>query len=250
MTAARWWRWCLGCALLSGMLGGRVSAQDAAASTFELWGGIATGSPSWGVFGEAPGMNFGVLGLRFARAFGAPAHDAASGAPGGVPARVTEWHFDLVPLAMLSTPYRSLRGTGVTCPRRALCVAPLSEDEALFPSGSAYGFGVNPFGITTRFRNDRMLSPSLGMTVGGILFDRQVPTSGASEANFTAAIEAGLRIGTPGERGVAIAYRFHHISNGGTASENPGVASHLFTLAWRYGRGLARTSADVSSAAR
>jgi hypothetical protein len=191
-----------------------------------------------------------VLGLRFSRELGASDRGPGSASATAVPSRVTEWHFDLVPLAMLSTPYRSLRGTGVRCPRRALCVAPLSADAALFPSGSAYGFGVNPLGITTRFRNDRRLSPSLGMAVGGILFDRQVPTTGASEANFTAALEAGLRIGGPAERSVAIAYRFHHISNGGTAAENPGVASHLVTLVWRYGRAAARTSADVSSDAR
>jgi hypothetical protein len=195
-------------------------------------------------------MNFGVLGLRFARELSARVRSPGSTAMPAVPSRITEWHFDLVPLAVLSTPYRSLRGTGVPCPRRALCVAPLTDDAALFPSGSAYGLGANPLGITTRFRNDRRLSPSIGMTVGGILFDRQVPTTGASKANFTAAIEAGLRIGTSEERGVALAYRFHHISNGGTAAENPGVASHLITLVWRYGRGRARTSADVSAAAR
>lgn len=236
---------CAAWLLLSALAGVRLPAQE-----IELWGGLAQGSPSWGVLGEAPGMNFGVLGLRFSRELGARVRSSTSEPMPVVASRITEWHFDLVPLAMLSTPYRSLRGSGVTCPRRALCVAPLSDDTALFPSGSAYGFGVNPLGITTRFRNDRKLSPSIGMAVGGILFDRRVPTTGASGANFTAAIEAGLRIGAPGEPGVALAYRFHHISNGGTAAENPGVASHLVTLVWRYGRGAARTSAAVRSAAR
>ena len=245
MTVGRAFRRLAILLLLSVLAGVRLPAQG-----FELWGGVAQGSPSWGVLGEAPGMNFGVLGLRFARARGVRARTADPAAVLEVPSRVTQWHFDLVPLAMLSTPYRSLRGTGVTCPRGSLCVAPQRDDAGLFPSGSAYGFGVNPLGITTRFRNDRQLSPSLGMAVGGILFDRQVPTTGASEANFTAAVEAGLRIGAPDAGGVALAYRFHHISNGGTAAENPGVASHLVTLVWRYGRGAARTSADVRSAAR
>jgi hypothetical protein len=228
----------------------RNAPRSAPRSGRELWGGLAQGSPSWGVLGEAPGMNLGLVGLRFSRPLGGASGGGTDGPPPALPSRVTEWHVDLVPLAVLSTPYRSLRGTGVACPQARLCVAPPTSGPALFPRGSAFGFGVNPAGLTTRFRNDRRVSPSLGVAVGGILFDRRVPTTGASRANFTAAIEAGVRVGPPEGRGIALGYRFHHISNGGTAGENPGVASHLLTLVWRYGRGEEGASAAMRSARR
>lgn len=198
----------------------------------ELWGGLATDSPSWGVLGEAPSMDFGVLGLRFSRALGAAGPVRAS--------RLTEFTVDLIPLATMSPPFISLRGTGVRCAAGALCVVPPTfAGRGLFPHGSAYGFGLNPAGVTTRFRADRHFSPSLGFAVGGLWFDRQVPTTRASRFNFTAALEAGLRLGAPARPGITVTYRFHHLSNAGTAGENPGLASHLFTAGFHHPRSRA-----------
>ena len=189
----------------------------------EVWGGLASNSPRWGLLGASPEMNLGVLAVRFSRTLGAPSGRARTA--------TVEYTFDLIPLVVLSTPYVSARGTGLACPGAGLCVLPQSHGSgATFPAGSAVGLGFNPAGLTLRFRPARVVTPTVGFALGGLLFDRAVPTTRATRFNFTASAEVGLRLGPPERQGVTLTYRFHHISNAGTSSENPGVASHLITL--------------------
>lgn len=202
-------------------------AADAAPvhlGAWEVWGGFGTRSPQWGVLGETPGMRFGQLALRYTRTLGAPV--AVDELPR------LEWSFDLVPLAMLSTPLVSLRGTGVSCRPGALCVLPHADDEEgrFFPPGSPYGIGFTPLGLTRRFNRRARISPWIGANGGALYFSERVPTTKAARFNFTASAELGLRFGPPAEPGITVAYRFHHISNASTAGENPGVASHLITV--------------------
>lgn len=195
----------------------------------EFWGGLAQGSPQWGILGETPGMNLAIFAFRIARPIGGPAVVGAS--------RSTTFHVDLIPFALISPPYVSLEGRpGVDCARDTLCVAQQDRGPGLFPNGSATGIGFSPIGFTTHFRQNRTLSPSFGVTGGALLFHRAAPTTRAAHFNFTAAIEAGVRVGPPDRTGVLLIYRFHHISNAGMAPENPGVASHLFTIGLRSAR--------------
>lgn len=193
----------------------------------ELWGGLAQGSPQLGVLGETPNMNLALVALRIAR----PVPKLSSRT------RSTMVHLDIIPFALLSPPYTSLTGTNdPDCRPGALCLEPSTNAPGLFPNGSAVGVGITPLGMTTHFRQDKTLSPSFGVTGGALLFDRAAPTTAGARFNFTAAVEAGVRIGPPDRTGIVVTYRFHHISNASMARENPGVASHLLTLGLRSAR--------------
>lgn len=210
-------------------------AQEVRALTsvreLEIWGGLAQGSPQLGILGETPNMNFAMFALRISR----PLERMSS------PTRSTMVHLDIIPFALLSPPYTSLTGTNdPDCSANALCLEPATNAPGLFPNGSAVGIGVTPLGITMHFRQDRTLSPSLGVTGGALIFDRAAPTTAGARFNYTAAIEAGLRIGRPDRTGLVLTYRFHHISNAGMARENPGVASHLLTFGLRSARSVER----------
>lgn len=199
----------------------------------ELWGGLAQGSPRWGILGETPGMNVALVGLRLARPV---AHTER-----GSDRRLTTLHVDLIPLALVSTPFTSLRGRDAAdCDPEALCLQPGTNERGLFPNGSALGLGIAPLGVTTHFRRDSWASPSIGLSGGALLFDRAVPTTRASHFNLTATIEAALRLGDPDRTGIVLSYRFHHISNASFARENPGIASHLLTIGLRSSRASAR----------
>lgn len=191
----------------------------------EIWGGLAQGSPQWGILGETPDMNLAIFALRFSQDLGGPPDPNAS--------RRTTWHIDLIPLARLSPPYISLAGLDRPCNPGALCVASPERGPGLFPHGSATGIGVAPLGITMHFRQNRRVSPSIGATGGALIFNKAVPTTLGGILNFTAALEAGLRVGPPDGSGLVLSYRLHHISNAGSATENPGVMSHLFTVGVR-----------------
>lgn len=195
----------------------------------EIWGGLAQGSPRWGILGETPGMNVGLVGLRLARPLQGSSERSNQ--------RLTTLHLDIVPLALVSTPYISLRGREASsCAPDVLCLRTGTRDGGLFPNGSAVGIGIAPLGITTHFRRAERVSPSLGVSAGALIFDRAVPTSRGAQFNFTAALEASLRLGDPSRTGFVLSYRLHHISNAGFAPENPGVASHLLTIGLRSGR--------------
>lgn len=198
-------------------------AQRQHRGAFELWGGLAIDSPQWGPLGQTPDVSLGVIALRWTRAIGAPAP------AGELPA--LEWVLDVIPVARLSPSLISLRGTGRPCETAVLCVLrPVDVGSSRFPPGSPFGVGAVPLGVTRRFNRVSRVSPFVGVNGGVLWFDRAVPTTKASRFNFTASAELGVRFGPPGEHGITVSYRFHHISNAGTAGENPGVASHLFTL--------------------
>lgn len=206
----------------------------------ELWGGLAQGSPQWGVLGETPGMNVALVGLRLAR--------PVSSRDARAEDRLTTVHVDIIPLALMSTPYTSLRGSAAgQCAPGVLCLQPGTNSPGLFPNGSAVGIGVAPLGITTHYRRAQRVSPSFGVTGGALYFDRRVPTSRGAAFNLTATLETGLRIGDPHRTGFVLSYRFHHISNASFARENPGVASHLLTVGLRSGRATARPAAARAS---
>lgn len=191
----------------------------------ELWGGLAQGSPQLGILGETPNMNLALVALRISRPIGTRTSRSRS----------MMMHLDIIPFALLSPPYTSLRNDP-DCSPDALCLEPATNAPGLFPNGSAVGFGITPLGVTMHFQQDRTVSPSIGVTGGALLFDRAAPTTNGARFNYTAAIEAGIRIGRPDRVGLLLSYRFHHISNAGMALENPGIASHLLTFGLRSAR--------------
>lgn len=218
----------LALAASAGQMAAQVEASTPAPFEKEVWFGLARGSPEWGVLGKTPGMNLALLAVRVSTPLGGPVPANAS--------RETTYHLDIIPLAVISPPYVSLSGDDAgDCSPGALCVAPADRGPGLFPDGSVWGVGFAPIGVTTRFRRNSRVSPSLGVTGGALLFYRAAPTTRSGQFNFTASVEAGLRIGRP-NAGVLLIYRLHHISNAGTAKENPGVASHLFTVGFALGR--------------
>jgi hypothetical protein len=217
--------------VLAAVLPGVASAQTPEPkgereSEIELWIGLAQDSPSAGFLGAAPGMNFALVAVRLARPFGT-----------ATASRLTTLHMEFVPAALLSPSYRSAHGDPqFDCGGVRLCVLPRELGPGLFPAGSPLGHGFSPLGITTQFRRDRALSPSVGFTGGALLFNQKVPTSRGAEFNFTATLELGLRIGRPDRTSLAVTYRLHHLSNARTAKENPGVASHLLSIGLRAPR--------------
>ncbi|MBP7551758.1 MAG: acyloxyacyl hydrolase [Gemmatimonadaceae bacterium] len=204
--------------------GAQSERLDPRKGALEFWGALSGRSPQWGILGETPHMRFGQLAVRLSRPIGARA------AEGEFP--TLEWTIDVIPLARLSPPLVSLRGAGVPCPTAALCVLPPdpADGSGLFPPGAPLGAGIAPLGLVRRFHRRGPVSPWIGVSGGALLFSERVPTTQAAQFNFTASAEVGLRFGPPTERGITLAYRFHHISNAGTAGENPGVASHLLMV--------------------
>jgi len=234
VTVGRAWRTAL--LLLVGSPAAALSSQSTAdvpaisSRSVEVWGGLAHDSQQLGILGETPFMSYGQLAVRFTRRVGAQHADAAH----------WEYGFELVPFAKMSKPLVSLRGTGFPCPPRQLCTRTPDTDDygSIFLAGAPTGFGGSPIVLTRRFAPSRRFAPFTSVTGGALWFTERVPTTQAARFNFTASYELGVRLGSTDSPGITVAYRFHHLSNAGTAGENPGVASHLITVgihSWRDG---------------
>ena len=216
--------------VLAGFLAASIVACPAAAQapgeSFEFWGGLAASSPALGLLGDTPGMNLGMLAMRWSRWMGRT--DERTGIPR------YEISFDLIPVVRISPPLES-----VDCPGSTTCVAARTSqdrEDRFFPERSPFGIGVNALGLTRRFAPRRGISPSLGATVGALLFEERVPTTRASALNFLIGAEAGVRIGDPAQHTILLTYRALHLSNGGMQRENPGVFWHTITAGVRYPR--------------
>ncbi len=189
----------------------------------EVWAGLARRSPRWGVLGDTPGMSLALAAVRWTR-----------------PLRVRrgttlEYAADLIPVALLSPPYLgSADAQRPARPCRPTEPCPYAALGGPFPAGSAFGAGASPLGLTATFRAGRRVQPTVGATGGVLWFDRRVPTTSAARVNFTATLEAGVRVVPARAGGVVLLYRFHHLSNGGTAPDNFAVASHVLSAGYRW----------------
>jgi hypothetical protein len=160
-----------------------------------IWGGIAFDSPT--LIGKTPDAKYGNIGLRYGRVLAASNTVAF------------EWTIDAVPLAILST-------------ERSILIS--SSPLVLRVSRKAvYGAGAAPIGLKFNFRRNRRVQP-FGQATGGFLyFSDQVPITNASQFNFTFDFSGGVQIVNSTRRSFSIGYKYHHISNGYTATFNPGV---------------------------
>lgn len=191
----------------------------------EIWTGRAMHSSRWGFLGDTPNVNLALLAVRWT-----------------TPIRVTsrsvlEYTVDVVPVALLSPPLPTRPGTQTVsgrCERTECVLFPLAS---AFPSGSAFGVGVSPLGVTWVFWPAERIRPTVATTAGVLWADRRVPTTGAARVNFVATAEVGVRAALNGRAELTAAYRFHHLSNAGLAPENSALASHLVSVGIRLRRG-------------
>lgn len=194
----------------------------------EAWAGRARSSARLGFLGSAPDLGLTLGAVRITRTLHRTAHVAV------------DYAVEVVPVAHLA---RHVVRTGtkvrIVCRRTGMCES-VADDILL--QGSADGVGVSPVGLTATFRPAHALALGLGGTGGLMWFDERVPTSGAAQLNFTAMAEATVAYVDRRGMGPVLAYRFHHISNGGRADENAAIASHVLSLGvrWRLAGGSSR----------
>jgi hypothetical protein len=98
-------------------------------------------------------------------------------------------------------------------------------------TGTAYGFGLNPFALKWNFVTHHSLAPYIELG-GGTLFSNAEVPPGTSRVNFTSSGALGFHV-LRKKYNWSAELRFMHISNAGLASPNPGIN----TLQLRIGFG-------------
>lgn len=98
------------------------------------------------------------------------------------------------------------------------------------------GEAISPFGMQWNFRPDRKLQPFLSSHGGYMYSTKEIPVDSAGSFNFTFDVGGGLELYRTRTRSIRVEYRYHHISNGNTATRNPGIDNGLFQVTYLFGR--------------
>lgn len=168
---------------------------------FGLFAGTSLNNPT--LIGTVTGERLTAVALRYGRVLGTK---------GGM---AFEWTVDAVPAAFVS----ERRFVANATPSGLFTVETRRE--------AVYGAGLSPIGLKFNFRRERRVKPFASATGGFLYFAKQVPLNGSSQFNFTFDFGGGVQIFTRSRRAVTAGYKFQHISNGGTASFNPGLDANV-----------------------
>ncbi len=165
--------------------------------SFSLLGGWSFDSPT--LIGRTGDARLGIVDFRYTRTILTK---------GDISLKYT---LDVIPMALLDYP-RTEAGPAEHATGRK----------------SVYGGGLAPIGLQLNLPVWYRLQPFVGASGGFIYFSERVPTSNATRLNFTGDLGAGIEVLTSPNTAITIGYKYHHISNGYTGRENPGVDSNIF----------------------
>ena len=118
--------------------------------------------------------------------------------------------------------------------------APLDSAGIARLPGRAVAFGLAPFGLELGSSIDRRVSGYLSSAGGGLIFTKAFPDVTGRRTNFTIEAGAGLRVRIGRQRWVQIGYKYHHLSNAGTAFANPGLDGNLAYVGYQWSARLPR----------
>lgn len=100
----------------------------------------------------------------------------------------------------------------------------------------SFAQAFSPFGFKVNLAPARRIQPFLTVQAGSMLSAQKLPVDYAGSFNFIFGFGAGLELFKRPGRSLAFEYRYQHYSNKNTASQNPGVDSTLFHVAYSFGR--------------
>ncbi len=99
-------------------------------------------------------------------------------------------------------------------------------------TGTAYGFGLNPFALKWDFTSNRRIVPYLELNGGTLFTDNRTPP-GTSHVNFTSSGAIGAHF-VRSRFTWSAELRFMHISNAGLVSPNPGINTLQIRLGFSH----------------
>ena len=97
------------------------------------------------------------------------------------------------------------------------------------PSDNRWGFGLIPFHVLIPLADDE-IEPFAAFSVGALYLNDRLPAYDGASINYLLDGGLGLNIPLSSNRSLQFGYKYQHLSNGNSRSENPGIDSHVFFL--------------------
>jgi len=102
-------------------------------------------------------------------------------------------------------------------------------------AATVYGAGASPIGFQGNFGR-KAIQPFTNGSVGFLYFRQQVPIIGSSQFNYTITIGFGAQYFRRSGKTFTVGWKYHHLSNKGQASLNPGIDSSVFYAGFSFVR--------------
>ena len=97
------------------------------------------------------------------------------------------------------------------------------------------GEAMSPVGMQWNFMPMRKIQLLVDGHGGYMYSSQAIPIDNAGSFNFTFDIGAGFEVFRSKTKSIRAEYRYHHISNHGTADLNPGIDNGLFQVTYAFG---------------
>lgn len=176
--------------------------------------------------------------------------------------RAVNWQYDgeVLPLILESDPVAQLTAdqtsptvTTFTMPYGPVvdCAPQSAPYTVAIPNGPTYsgtetvscsgrrwtvGEGMSPVGFQWNFVPRHKLQPFF-VGHGGYMYSSQpIPIAQAGSFNFTFDLGVGFELYRSRRHSIRGEFRYHHISNHGTAAQNPGIDNLLYQVTYAFGR--------------
>jgi opacity protein-like surface antigen len=95
---------------------------------------------------------------------------------------------------------------------------------------TVYGLGVSPVGFEAGLHVGRGVRVYATTAAGFVYFVKPVPLPDARRFNYTFEGGGGVEFQMRSEWWLRMGYKFHHLSNGNSASDNPGVDANVLMV--------------------
>lgn len=99
-----------------------------------------------------------------------------------------------------------------------------------------YAGGLSPLGQRVNLVPHRRIQPFIVGNAGFLVSPRDIPIGDSSRFNFTFEFGAGVEFFRDRRHSWSAEYRIHHLSNGYTGNNNPGIDNQIVKVTYSFGR--------------
>jgi opacity protein-like surface antigen len=100
---------------------------------------------------------------------------------------------------------------------------------------TTYVSAFSPLGYRLSAFPNRRIQPFVTGLGGFAVSPRDIPVFNSSAFNFTFEFGGGVEVFQTHTRSCRLEYRYHHLANGGSGADNPGIDSGVFKVAYSFG---------------
>ena len=98
---------------------------------------------------------------------------------------------------------------------------------------NVWGAGISPIGLMFKTSDQKRVNFEYGITSGIVYMNKFFPTDRSRRLNYTIDLSISVEKKIFEQSALVFGYKFHHISNAQTGSQNPGIDSNIIFISYK-----------------